>query len=193
MLETIDQIDQNIFLYFNGKYSHFSDQLWLAITNTNSWIPLYAILILLMIKKFGKESLWLFGGLVLVILASDQFTSTFMKPFFERLRPCHNPEFAQLVHVAKSCGGQYGFASSHAANTIGTAMFLWLAMKNYYPAIVVLFAWAALVAFSRVMVGVHYPGDIIVGSIVGMGFGWIIFRITTVIHSRITGRILIKS
>ena len=193
MLETLDQIDRNIFLYFNGKYTHFSDQLWLAITNTNSWIPLYIILILLIIKKFGKESLWLFGGLVLVVLASDQFTSTLMKPFFERLRPCHNPEFAHLVHVAKSCGGMYGFASSHAANTFGVAMFIWLAMKNYYPVIWVLFAWSALVAFSRVMVGVHYPGDIIVGSLVGMCFGWIIFKITAVIHSRTTGRILIKN
>jgi undecaprenyl-diphosphatase len=193
MLETLDQIDQSVFLYFNGKYSHFSDQLWLSITNGNTWIPLYIILILLVIKKFGKESLWIFGGLALVVLASDQFTSTFMKPFFERLRPCHDPALAHFVHVAKSCGGQYGFASSHAANTFGVAMFLWHALKKYYPAIWVLFVWSALVAFSRIMVGVHYPGDIIVGSIVGMGFGWIIFKITKSIYVRTTGRIFIKS
>ncbi|MDZ7607437.1 MAG: phosphatase PAP2 family protein [Cyclobacteriaceae bacterium] len=193
MLETIDQIDRNVFLYFNGKYSHFSDQLWLAITNSSTWIPLYLILILLILKKFGKESLWILGGLVLVILASDQFTSSFMKPFFERLRPCHDPALGQLVHIAKSCGGQYGFASSHAANTFGVAMFLWLAMKKYYHAMVLLFVWSSLVAFSRIMVGVHYPGDIIVGSLVGMGLGWIIFKITEAIHARTTGRILIKN
>ncbi len=193
MLETIDQIDRDVFLFFNGRYSHFSDQLWLAITNTNSWIPLYIILILLILKKFGKESLWILGGVALVIIASDQFTSAFMKPFFERLRPCQNAEIAQLVHVAKSCGGKYGFASSHAANTFGVSLYLWLALKKYYPPVVVLFAWAALVSFSRVMIGVHYPGDIIAGAVVGMGFGWLIFRITEWMYARINGCTLIKS
>jgi len=193
MLEAIDQIDRNVFLYFNGKYSHFSDQIWLAITNGTTWVPLYIILILLIIKKFGKESLWIFGGLALVILASDQFTSSFMKPFFERLRPCYNPALEQLVHIAKSCGGQYGFASSHSANTFGVAMYVWLVMKKFYPSIAAMFAWSALVAFSRVMIGVHYPGDIIVGAMVGMGFGWIIFRITKVLYARTTDRVLIKS
>jgi len=193
MLEIIDKADQNVFLYFNEKYTHFSDQVWLAITNGTTWIPLYIILLFVIIKIFKKDSLWIIGGLVMVILASDQFTSTFMKPFFERLRPCHNPQLAQFVHVAKSCGGQFGFASSHAANTFGVAMFLWLLLKKYFPVVWILFAWSSLVSFSRVMIGVHYPGDILMGAFVGAVFGGIFYRITTALYFKKTRRTLIEN
>lgn len=193
MLEIIEKADQNAFLFLNGKFSHFSDQVWLAITNGITWIPLYIFLLLIIIKKFRKEALWIIGGLALVILASDQFTSTFMKPFFERLRPCHDPYLSQFVHIAKSCGGQFGFASSHAANTFGVATYLWLILKHYVPAIWLMFLWSALVAFSRIMIGVHYPGDILVGAFVGISFGWIFFKITTRSYLRVTHHPLIKS
>lgn len=176
MLEFLDQIDKQGFLYLNGRHSGTSDRIWQTITEIPTWIPLYVILLFFMIRIFRKDSPYLIGGLLLVILCSDQFTSSFMKPFFERLRPCYNPAIAHLVHVVKGCGGQYGFASGHAANSFGIAMFTWLTFRSYWRGTWMMFIWAFFVALSRVMVGVHYPGDILVGGLVGGLVGWIIFK-----------------
>jgi undecaprenyl-diphosphatase len=147
----------------------------------------------MMIIVFKKDSLYLIMGILLVILASDQFTSSFMKPFFERLRPCHDLEIGQLVHVVKKCGGQFGFASGHSANSFGIAMFAWLTFRSYWKGTWLMFLWAAFVAFSRIMVGVHYPGDIIVGSLIGLFFGWLIFKLLEQIYFRIRLMPIIKN
>lgn len=193
MLDWIDQIDKQLFLYFNSMHSPISDSIWLWITDIPSWIPLYILLVFFIIKVFKKDSAYVIGGLLMVVLFSDQFTSSFMKPFFERLRPCHNPEIGHLVHVAHKCGGQYGFASGHAANSFGIAMFIWLIFKNYWNWTWLMFLWACLVAFSRIMVGVHYPGDIITGGLIGMLFGWLLYGITTELFFRMKLEPLIKN
>jgi undecaprenyl-diphosphatase len=107
--------------------------------------------------------------IALTILLADQITSTFMKPFFSRLRPTHDPELENLVHIVNGYrGGKFGFASSHAANTFGLAMFVFLLFRNRSKHVAWIFLWAAVVAYSRIYLGVHYPGDIIVGGFVGM-------------------------
>jgi undecaprenyl-diphosphatase len=116
-------------------------------------------------------------AILLTIVLCDQFTSAFMKPYFVRLRPCYEPALEQMVHVVAGCGGQYGFASSHAANAFGFASIVWFLLKDTYRHLGWLFVWAALVAYSRVYLGVHYPGDIIAGSLLGWLFGWLVFLI----------------
>ena len=109
---------------------------------------------------------------------TDQFTSGLMKPFFERLRPSHEPALEGMVHMVSGySGGKYGFASSHAANTFGIAMFLSCLLKVEKPWINWLFLWAALVSYTRIYLGVHYPGDIIVGALIGVAFGWLVFKL----------------
>ncbi len=185
MLEHLDHIDKEAFLYFNRLHNETSDIIWQTITNPPTWVPLYIILIILLIVTFKKDSIFFILGVLLVILVSDQFTSSFMKPFFERLRPCYDPEIGSLVHVVKSCGGQYGFASSHAANSFGIAMFIWMSFRSFWSGTWVMFFWAFLVAFSRIMVGVHYPGDIITGGILGAIFGWLIFKLMEELYFRV--------
>ena len=185
MLETLDHIDRKIFLFFNEMHSPWSDQFWQIITNIPTWIPLYALLLFFIIKTFKKDSIYLIAGLLLVVLVCDQFTSTFMKPYFARLRPCHDPELSMLVHVVKSCGGQFGFASGHACNSFGIAMFTWMTFRNLSPWTWLFFLWAFMVAFSRIMVGVHYPGDIFVGGLLGLFFGWILFKLTESLYFRL--------
>jgi undecaprenyl-diphosphatase len=91
-----------------------------------------------------------------------------MKPFFERLRPTHDPELQALVHTVDDYRGRkFGFASSHAANTFGIATLMWLLLKLYRPWIGLLFFWALGVGFTRVYLGVHFPGDILAGDVVG--------------------------
>ena len=122
MLDWLDYIDKQLFLFLNSLNSPLSDRMWYLITNIPTWIPLYILLLFFVIKVFKKDSIYLIAGLLLVILCSDQLTSAFMKPFFGRLRPCHDAEIGQLVHVVKKCGGQFGFASGHSANSFGIAI-----------------------------------------------------------------------
>ena len=142
---------------------------------------------------FKKDSIFVIASILLVILLSDQFTSSFMKPFFERLRPCHDPEIQHLVHVAKSCGGLYGFASGHAANSFGIAMFVWLIFKSQWKWGWMLFIWALTVAYSRIAIGVHYPGDIVIGGLVGVFFGWVVYYLLNELYFRIKLEPLIKN
>jgi undecaprenyl-diphosphatase len=193
MLDWLDHIDKEIFLYINSFHSPLSDQIWIWITNIPSWIPLYLLLLFIVIKVFKKDSVYIIIGLILVILASDQFTSSFMKPFFGRLRPCHDPEIGYLVHIAKKCGGQFGFASGHAANSFGIAMFIWMVFRSYWKWTWLIFLWALTVAISRIMIGVHYPGDILTGGLIGASFGGLIFKLTGELYFRIKLEPLIKN
>ena len=112
-------------------------------------------------------------GFGLLITLADQSASGFFKPFFERLRPCHNPEIEHLVHTIKRCGGQYGFASSHASNTFALGTFLFLVYRNKWSKLMLV--WAAVVSYSRIYAGVHYPGDILVGAILGVLSAFIVY------------------
>jgi undecaprenyl-diphosphatase len=154
-------------------------------TRTFPWIPLYVFLIYLVWKAYGKQGWWVILGVLLSILFADQITSGLMKPFFERLRPCHEVLLNGMVHNYGNCGGKYGFASSHAANSfaIATAMYLGLSFK--YPAVKWLFLWAIFFSYTRIYLGVHYPGDILVGAFVGLISGLAAFQIFRYIYNLI--------
>ncbi|MBW6481908.1 MAG: phosphatase PAP2 family protein [Vicingaceae bacterium] len=115
-------------------------------------------------------------AVILLIVLSDQASVQLFKEVFKRLRPCHNPQLAGLVHLVDGCGGKYGFVSSHAANTFALALFMGLVLKKHIPFIFTgLLCWAIVVSYSRVYVGVHYVSDIFVGALVGMLIGWFVF------------------
>ncbi len=193
MLELLDKIDKDVFLYFNSMHNSSSDEFWQFTTDVPTWIPLYALILVLMIWKYKKDSMFLVAGILLVILVSDQFTSTFMKVFFARPRPCYDQEIGHLVHIVNACGGMYGFASGHSANSFGIAMFTWLVFRHHWRSTGLMFVWAFLVASSRIMVGVHYPGDILVGGMLGAFFGWLIFKILEEVYFRVKLAPLIKN
>ena len=112
---------------------------------------------------------------ILVVSLADQSSVHLFKNVFQRLRPCHEPALEGLVHLVNNkCGGQYGFISSHAANTFGVAFLalLWI-RKRWFTAVMLL--WALLVAYSRIYLGVHYPGDVLVGGLWGAGCGALLF------------------
>lgn len=118
-------------------------------------------------------------AVVLLIVLSDQVSVHAFKNVVHRLRPCHNPDIQSMVHLLNGrCGGSYGFVSSHAANVFALAMFLFLFFREKINNFGVwIFAWASVVAYSRVYAGVHYPGDIIVGALLGAGIGVAVYKL----------------
>ncbi|MEY3417272.1 MAG: hypothetical protein RL060_1384 [Bacteroidota bacterium] len=178
MLEYLNQIDRSILVFFNQQHRPLLDELMLLITGKYIWIPLYVVLIGLVVYKFKKTSWVAILALVLTITAADQFASSFCKPTFKRLRPCHDESIKAQLHIMKPAGSQYGFISSHAANTFALATFMFMAFKTDKKWIgYSLFIWAALVSISRVYLGVHYPGDILFGAMTGVFWAWCFWRI----------------
>ena len=174
------ELDREIFIFLNSIHSPFFDQLMYLLTETYVWIPLYLALIIVLIRKYKKNSIWILLGAILTIILADQITTSIMKPFFARLRPSHEPGLQQLIHLVNGYkGGLYGFASSHAANTFGIATFVWLALKPFMRWSGLIFIWAVVMTYTRIYLGVHYPGDILVGGLIGMFVGWTCFKLST--------------
>lgn len=169
-------LDQRLFLLLNGANTPTTDFLFKWVTNKYVWAPLYLYLIYVVVRSYGKQG-WVIVVLsVLALVLADQLASGVMKPYFERFRPCHDPLIGSLVHNTVGCGGKFGFASSHAATAFAFVTSLFLMAGRRLPAIKWLFLWAFVYAYSRVAVGVHYPGDILVGGLVGALTGIVVAR-----------------
>lgn len=176
-VNSLVQYDQELFLWLNGIHTPWVDTLMYWITYKFTWIPMYLVLIGLTIRTEGKKSIAIVVTVLVAVLLADKITSGIMKPYFERFRPCHEPLLSGLVHEVTGCGGTFGFASSHASTSFALATVWFVLLKDKVRFMWLVVAWAALYSYSRVYVGVHYPGDILVGAVVGMVSAWVCLRI----------------
>lgn len=164
----IEKLDQDLFLILNAIHSPWWDKFMVLVSAKLTWVPLYAFILVLLGIKYRRTLLLIIPIVILLVTASDQLSVHAFKEVFQRLRPCHEPALAGLVHtVNDKCGGMYGFVSSHAANSFAVAVFSLGLLKKKWFTVLILF-WAALVSYSRIYLGVHYPGDIIGGAILGI-------------------------
>jgi len=176
-MEQLLQLDEQFFVYLNALGSETWDAIWLLITNKFTWIPLYAILLFLVYRNFGLKNMLIVMVLVaLMITLTDQLANLF-KHGFERPRPCREEHLKEIIrYIAPRCG-RYGYFSAHAASSMALAVFLGLLFRKIYKYLVfVLLFWAAIVAYSRIYVGVHYPLDTLTGMAIGALVGLVFYK-----------------
>ena len=186
ILTSIEDIDITLFLFLNSIHSPTWDIVFEWITDKHSWIPFYILLLLMVTLKHQWKTIIIVFFIALLILASDQISVQLFKNVFGRLRPCHNPELTDLVHLINGkCGGKYGFVSSHATNSFSIAVFVGLLLKNHYRFLMggMLF-WATIVSYRRIYVGVHYPALVICGGILGACIAIVVFMLMKYINRR---------
>jgi len=186
LINYLQNLDTQFFLFLNGFHNSFFDVLMFWMSDRFIWIPLYLFFIFLIIKKYRKNAVWILLLVALMILVSDQL-SVFIKNLVQRPRPCHNEQIAALIHLVHGkCGGAFGFVSSHAANSFAIAVFLIPFLTSYFKYFgwVIIF-WAAVISYSRIYLGVHYPGDILFGAFTGCltGYSFSLFYFKLLIKS----------
>ncbi len=176
------ELDLRLLLMTNGGHSLFADGLMSAITQASTWIPLYISLVYLVIKNNEnmRQVVLIFCCAGLCVLLADGVSSGIIKPLIGRFRPSRDPLIMYRVDIVNQYrGGMYGFFSSHAANTFSIFVFMALLVKNRIFTIFML-SWTLLNCFSRLYLGVHYPGDIIVGlvwgGVVGLSVYYLLYR-----------------
>lgn len=184
MIEYLNGIDADVLLAVNGLHDMFQDAFWWMVTAKWSSLLLVLALAWILLHQNRRHALLVLAMLVLSILVADQVSSGLIKHLVERLRPTHDPSLESMVHVINGYrGGLYGFVSSHAANSFAIATLLALVMRHRVVTLS-MFTWALLQCYSRVYLGVHYPGDILGGIIVGVLAGWLVWQLMRWIERR---------
>lgn len=181
MIEYLNDIDNNLLLALNGAFrSDFLDRFMELFTGKFIWAPMYAAILYILFKNFKPWKAMIYVvGIVLSIVLADQLCATLIRPLVCRLRPSNlsNP-ISEFVHIVNGYrGGSYGFPSCHAANSFALATYLCLLIPSVRFRRFIL-AWALVNSLSRLYLGVHYPGDLLVGGIIGSGCGWFSYRLS---------------
>lgn len=180
----LERLDQQFFLFLNSLNSPFWDQIMHILTGKIIWVPLYLAILIYLGIKYKRKFLIILLFIILAATMADQI-SVFIKNAVERPRPCHEPLLEGLVHTFNGeCGGAFGFVSSHATNSFNVALLsLLFIRKRWYTISIVI--WAAVIGYTRIYLGVHYPGDVLCGSILGATIGWVNYKLYTLADNRV--------
>ena len=173
MFEYLIELDKSLFLGINqGLSNQFFDFLMPVLRNPYTWAPLYLFILIFSIKNYRKRGFILVLFFLMTFGLGDFFSASVIKPGVMRVRPCNDMPFKEQVKVRVRCGSGYSMPSSHATNHFAMGVFLLMVFRRKWKPIVWLaIVWAASIRFAQIDVGVHYPGDILVGSILGVLIG----------------------
>lgn len=178
-MEELIQFDKQLLLAVNGSDSLFIDYLIMTLTTATTWIPLYLSLFYVVLKSNTtvRDILLVVGAAGLCVLLAGTVDDTIVKPLVARWRPGRDPEIGMLVDTVDGYrGGNYGFFSAHAANTFSIALFFSLLIRRRLF-VVAMMAYSLVNCYTRLYLGVHYPGDITVGLIWGALVGYTVYRL----------------
>jgi membrane-associated phospholipid phosphatase len=179
MIGYLTHIDHVIFFFINGQLSNpVFDAVLPWLRNKVIWVPLYILIAYFLVYKYKIKGLVAILFLIVVAGVCDFTSSSIVKPFFARLRPCNNPEFYGQVKLLVGCGNGFSFTSSHATNHFGLATALILLFYHRWKWILPAgILWAGVISLSQVYVGVHYPVDIFFGALLGTLIAVLLFYI----------------
>lgn len=184
MIDYLMDIDAEALLAVNGMYNSFQDALWWMVSAKWSSALLVLSLLWILVHKNRRHALLVLAMVALAVLLADQVSSGLIKHLVERLRPTHDPSLENAVHIVNGYrGGMYGFVSSHAANFFAIATLVSFIMRHRLV-VIALYGWGLAQCYSRMYLGVHYPGDILGGIIVGVLAGWLVWRLMCWIQYR---------
>ncbi|QNH63950.1 phosphatase PAP2 family protein [Hymenobacter sediminicola] len=174
MIETLQAFDNWLLLTANRNHTAKLDTLMVFFTERFVWFPAYFVLLVLLAYLFGRRAYLLLPLLGLSVALADSISSRLFKPYFARLRPCHNPDLSATLNLVNGCGGQFGFMSSHAANAFALTVFMALVLpRRFRIAKWLLLAWAVVVSYSRIYLAAHFPSDVLAGALLGSALAWI--------------------
>lgn len=177
-MEELIHIDKQLLLFLNGSDSLFLDSLIMTLTNAKTWIPLYLSLFYVVLKSNAtvKDILLVLAAAGACVLLAGTIDDTIVKPLVARWRPGHDPEIGMLVDTVDGYrGGKYGFFSAHASNTFSIAVFFSLLMRQRLFTVFMV-SYSLINCYTRMYLGVHYPGDITVGLLWGGLVGWGVYK-----------------
>lgn len=185
-MEEIIRLDKELFIFLNTLGTASWDGFWTFLSERTYWIPFYLLLLWLLYKNFGPKKTFLILALtLLMVLATDQLTGL-IKGWTQRPRPCFTPEFEGIMRgVGCERRGRFGFTSAHASNHFGIALFLGLVFRTKIKWMIwLLLIWAAMISYSRIYLGVHFPLDVFCGGLIGLTLGSLFY----LIYRKISGK-----
>ena len=183
MLETLLELDKNLFIFLNGLGSEAYDGFWLFITKQINWIPIFVFIMYLVFKHLGwRHAVLIILVMALLIVLTDQTTNLF-KNYFQRLRPVNNTDLDDVIHFVHK-RSSFSFISGHASNSMAAAFFLYKVLKPYLKYMGFIFLWPLIFAYSRIYLGLHYPGDILCGYVWGILMALIMLKLYVYLRNR---------
>lgn len=178
MIDYLISVDSEALLWLNSFHTRFLDSFMMLFTGRFVWIPMYASILYVLCRMYRpRQVAVIVAAIALAILLSDQTVASLLRPIFHRLRPANldNPlsEFVTVVNGYR--GGRYGFPSCHGANSAALAVLVSMIIpRRRFVWFIV--CWAVVNCYTRNYLGVHYPGDILVGALIGAAYGWLCSR-----------------
>lgn len=188
MIESLLHLDENLYILINSGLSNpLFDAVLIPFRHKLFWVPLYLAIICFILLNYGRLAWLTLIALILTVVISDTVSSKLIKKSVKRTRPCNQEHIQSVERV--HCGHGYSFTSSHATNhyAVGSFLFLLLSMTRWRWSFM---CWAGVIGFAQIYVGVHFPFDVIIGSVLGCIIGWIVFMIYTNVYSKLTNKYL---
>ncbi|WP_373057032.1 phosphatase PAP2 family protein [Zunongwangia sp. H14] len=174
MLEQLKQWDRELFIYLNSLGVESYDDFWIFVTQPEHWIPLHILFFALFFIAFQWRKAVMTSLFLLAAVFTTWGFTNLVKGLALRLRPNNNPDLVDIIRILQE-PTNYSFFSGHASTSFAAVTFIVLALKEKSKWIFLAFIWPIIFVLSRIFVGVHYPGDILVGALVGVIMAYIFF------------------